>query len=109
MASYWLSCQIERRPFVGEDAWMKQILKYDWDVIAGVLAAVIALILHFLHIATGEVILAVILALFALSLLRDLRAESRSLRLAEEVERINGRLLEVRQALVRNVSMTLRH
>lgn len=79
---------------------MKQMLKYDWDVIAGVLAAVVALILHFLHMAAGEVVLAVILALLALSPLSDLRAESRSHRLAEEVERINGRLLEVQQALV---------
>lgn len=78
----------------------KLLLQYDWDVIAGVLAAVIALILHFLHIAEGEVVLAIILALLALLLLRDLRAESRSHRLAEEVERVNGRLLEVQLALV---------
>lgn len=78
----------------------KTLLQYDWDVIAGVLAAVIALILHFLHIVEGEVVLAIILALLTLLLLRDLRAESRSHRLSEEVERVNGRLLEVQQALV---------
>lgn len=80
---------------------MKKVLfQYDWDVIAGVLAAVIALILHFLHIAEGDVVLAIILALLALLLLRDLRAEGRSHRLAEEIERINGRLLEVQQSLI---------
>jgi len=78
----------------------KMLLQYDWDVIAGVLAAVIALILHFLHIAQGDVVLAIILVLLALLLLRDLRAESRSHRLTEEVERISGRLLEVQQSLI---------
>lgn len=77
----------------------KVLLRYDWDVIAGVLAAVIALVLHFLHIAESEVVLAIMLALVALLLLRDLRSEGRSHRLAEEVERVNGRLLEVQQAL----------
>lgn len=78
----------------------KKLLQSDWDVIAGVLAAVIALVLHFLHIAESEVVLAIMLALITLLLLRDLRAESRSHRLAEEVERVNGRLLEIQQALV---------
>lgn len=78
----------------------KMLLQYDWDVIAGVLAAVVALALHFLHIAESEVVLAIMLALIALLLLRDLRSEGRSHRLAEEVERVNGRLLEIQQALV---------
>lgn len=78
----------------------KILLQYDWDVIAGVLAAVIAVILHFLHLAEGEVVITIILALVALLLLRDLRAESRSHRLVEQVERVNERLLEVQQALV---------
>jgi hypothetical protein len=78
----------------------KMLLQYDWDVIAGVLAAVVALVLHFLHIAESEVVLAIMLALIALLLLRDLRSEGRSHRLAEVVERVNGRLLEIQQALV---------
>ncbi len=76
------------------------LLQYDWDVIAGVLAAVIALILHFLHIAEGDVVLAIILTLLALLLLRDLRAESRNHRLAEEAEHIHQRLRDVQQALI---------
>lgn len=77
----------------------KMLLQYDWDVIAGVLAAVIALVLHFLHIAESEVVFAIMLALIALLLLRDLRSESRSHRLSEEIERANARLLEIQQAL----------
>lgn len=78
----------------------KKLLQYDWDVIAGVLAAVIALVLHFLHIAESEVVLAIMLALIALLLLRDLRSESRSHRLAADVEQVSRRLLEIQQTLV---------
>ena len=78
----------------------KMLLQYDWDVIAGVLAAVVALVLHFLHIAESEVVLSIILVLLALLLLRDLRAESRSHGLAEELERVSALLLEVQQSLV---------
>ena len=79
---------------------MKRILKLDWDVIAGVLAAVIALVLHFLHVAESGLVLAIVLALLALLLLRDLRAESRSHSLADEVERLHRQLLEIHQFLV---------
>lgn len=75
------------------------LLKYDWDVLAGVLAAVIALILHFLHVAEAEIVLAMILALVALLLLRDLRGESHSQRLSDEVARISGQLQELQQTL----------
>lgn len=79
---------------------MKQMLRFDWDVIAGVLAAVIALVLHFLHVAESGVVLAIVLALLALLLLRDLRAEGRSHRLSEEILRISERLFEVQRSLV---------
>ncbi len=79
---------------------MKQWLKLDWDVIAGVLAAVIALVLHFLHVAESGVVLAIVLALLALLLLRDLRAESRGHRLAEDVERLHVQLAEMQLSLV---------
>jgi hypothetical protein len=78
----------------------KMLLQYDWDVIAGVLAAVIALVLHFLHFAEIEVVFAIMLALIALLLLRDLRSEGRSHRLAEEVDRVNVRLREIQQSIV---------
>ncbi len=36
---------------------IKKILNYEWDAIAGILAAVIGIILHLLHIVNEEVIL----------------------------------------------------
>lgn len=50
--------------------------RYDWDAIAGIVAAGAALVLHFLHIVEVEVLLAIALVLLALLLLRDLRRES---------------------------------
>lgn len=85
---------------VAGEVRMKQFLKLDWDVIAGVLAAVIALVLHFLHVAESSVLLAIVLALLALLLLRDLRAESRSHRLADEVDGLRTRLSDIQHSIV---------
>lgn len=66
---------------------LKHYLGVDWDAIAGVLAAVTALVLHFLHIAEAESLLALTLVLLALLLLRDLRRERQQDLIAERVER----------------------
>lgn len=52
---------------------LKKIISYEWDAIAGILAAVIALILHLLHIVDEHVILPIILALIALLLINFMR------------------------------------
>lgn len=65
---------------------MKRFLKMDWDVIAGIAAAVIAIVLHLLHIAEADVIFTIVLVFLALLLLRDLRRETADERLAETSE-----------------------
>jgi hypothetical protein len=52
---------------------LKKIISFEWDAIAGILAAVIALILHLLHIVDERVILPIILALIALLLINFMR------------------------------------
>lgn len=64
--------------------WLR---RYDWDAMAGIVAAAVALILHFLHIVQSEVLLTLTLVLVALLLLRQLRHEERE----ERVEDIAGR------------------
>jgi hypothetical protein len=49
----------------------------DWDAVAGIAAAVIALVLHLLHVVSEDVLLSIILVILALVLIRDLRRESR--------------------------------
>ncbi|HWO72600.1 MAG TPA: hypothetical protein VNN21_03495 [Dehalococcoidia bacterium] len=68
---------------------MKRIFRVDWDVIAGILAAVLALVLHLLHVVEVSVLLAIVLVLQSLLLIRDLRREDqidRTVSLAERTE-----------------------
>jgi hypothetical protein len=62
---------------------LREIRRYDWDAVAGVVAAGTALVLHLLHIVEQEVIFTVSLVLLALLLIRDLRREERDERLEE--------------------------
>lgn len=80
-------------------SFMKRLLRFDWDVLAGIIAAVVALVLHLLHIAEVEVVLAIVLAILALLLVRDLRSEGRAERLAETVERTKAAVDEVQLSL----------
>jgi hypothetical protein len=66
---------------------MKKLLKLDWEVIAGLIAAVAALILHFLHVVETDVLLNVAVVLIALLFLRDLRRERQSDRIEATLQR----------------------
>ena len=78
---------------------MKQLLRFDWDVVAGIAAAVVALVLHLLHIADAEVVLAIMLALLALLLIRDLRREASSNQLTEMLQRTEAGVQQVLSSL----------
>ncbi|MGB4861939.1 MAG: hypothetical protein WBO97_05740 [Tepidiformaceae bacterium] len=58
---------------------------YDWDAIAGILAAGAALVLHLLHVIETDVLLTIALVVLALLLFRDLRREAQDERLVETV------------------------
>lgn len=68
----------------------------DWDAIAGIVAAVVALSLHLLHIVEADVLLAIAVVILALLLLRDLRRESREDAEADTLARMERALNEVR-------------
>ena len=78
---------------------MKKLLRLDWDVIAGITAAVIAIVLHLLHIVEVDVLFTIVLVLLALLLIRDLRRESHDEQLGESVKQM--------QANVRNIELSL--
>ena len=71
-------------PHHGKKHWLR---RYDWDAIAGIVAAAAALILHLLHVVQSDILLTLTLVLVALLLLRQLRHEERE----ERVEDIAGR------------------
>lgn len=78
---------------------MKKLLRLDWDLVAGVVAAMTALVLHMLHIVQQEVVLSVILVLLTLLLVRDLRSENKSEKLLEIAERNQTQLTSISSAM----------
>ncbi|BDG03730.1 hypothetical protein [Anaeromyxobacter oryzae] len=76
------------------------LLRLEWDAIAGVVAAVVAIVLELLHVAEPSVLAAVVVAILALILVRDLRREPREERLLEAVQRVESDVARVVSALV---------
>jgi len=68
----------------GKRHWLRH---YDWDAVAGIVAAATALILHLLQVVQSDILLTITLVLVALLLLRQLRHEERE----ERVEEMTGR------------------
>jgi len=78
---------------------LKRLLKQDWDAIAGILAAITALILHLLHITDIDTLLAIAIVLMALLLLRDFRRENQAESHASSTERIAAMLDELKHTV----------
>jgi len=79
---------------------LRKLLRLDWDIIAGIAAAVLAIVLHLLHIVEHEVLLTIVLVLLALLLFRDLRRESHDEQVAENVKHNRTSIEDVKLALV---------
>jgi len=78
---------------------MKRLLRIDWDVIAGITAAVIAIVLHLLHVVDVEVLFTIVLVLLSLLLFRDLRRESHDEHLGEAISQIKGAVKSIELSL----------
>ena len=74
---------------------LKQFFKYDWDAVAGVTAAFVAILMHFLHIVETEVLLTIAVVLIALLFLRDLRRENMNERHNLEVQQIRADVKDI--------------
>ncbi len=74
---------------------MKKILKYDWDAIAGIIAAVAAILMHFLHLVDTDVLLMIAVVLIALLFLRDLRRERHGEHLDACLQRTESAITEM--------------
>ncbi len=73
---------------------IKNFLSLEWDAIAGILAAVVAIVLHFMHVVDEHIILPIVLALLALLFINFMRHSRNNELTAEQVERtaraVNG-------------------
>jgi hypothetical protein len=78
------------------DYTVARLRTIEWDAVAGLVAAVVALVLHFLHVVEQDTLLAIILMILALTLLRSLRRE-----------RLEDRLLELLRVRMRQSPMSV--
>jgi hypothetical protein len=76
-----------------------QIKEIEWEAVAGILAAVLALVLHFLHIVDESVLLQITLVLVAFLFISHLRRESETENLAESVAHTERTVEEIRAGM----------
>ena len=76
--------------------WLR---RYDWDAVAGIAAAAVALILHLLHVVQPDILLTITLVLVALLLLRQLRHEAREERVEDATVRVEQTVLKLQDSL----------
>jgi hypothetical protein len=78
---------------------MSRSLKLDWDAVAGIVAAVIVLVMHLLHIVEADVLLTLAVVLMAMLFLRDLRRERQADRMEDMIQRSEAATNELRAAV----------
>ena len=78
---------------------LRRLRTLDWEAMAGVSAAVLALVLHLLHVVDESVLLTITLVILALILIRDLRREGREEHALELAERTDAAVLKLQSAL----------
>lgn len=79
---------------------MERLRRLDFEALAGLIAAVTALVLHLLHVADTGLLLAIVLVILALILLRDMRREDREERETLAIEGAMTAIADIRAAVV---------
>ena len=77
----------------------RRLLRIDWDVIAGIIAAITAMILRFMGVISEHVVRGIILLLSALLLTRDLRGEAREYRMFDKLDLIKRYVFDISGAV----------
>ncbi len=72
---------------------------YEWDAIAGILAAVAAIILDLFHVADEHIILPIVLALMALLFINFMRHTHRNEQTAGQVERTQEMVEKIKASM----------
>lgn len=76
-----------------------RFLSYEWDVIAGVVAAAVAIVLDQLHIVDQQIILPIVLALLGLLFINFMRHTRSNERTAHQVAQIQKMLAKIKSSL----------
>jgi hypothetical protein len=82
-----------------EESRIRRFLSLDWDAIAGIVAAVMALVMHFLHIIEENVLLMIAVVLLALLFIRDLRRERSSERMEQSLTHTETAISQMQTSL----------
>lgn len=78
---------------------LRQLLDFEWDAIAGIVAAVVAIVLHLLHVVDEQVILPIVLALLGLLFINFMRHTRNNELTAEQVDLITRAVSNIQFAL----------
>lgn len=78
---------------------VKKFISLEWDAIAGIAAAVAAIVLHLLHVVDEHVILPIVLALMALLFINFMRHTRNNELTAEQVDRTAHAVNRMQSAL----------
>jgi hypothetical protein len=78
---------------------IKQLLNLEWDAIAGLTAAVLAIILHLLHVVDEHIILPIVLGLLGLLFINFMRHTRNNEITAEQVQRTADSVSKIQAAL----------
>lgn len=78
---------------------LKRFLSYEWDAIAGILAAAAAIMLHLLNIVDEHIILPIVLALMALLFINFMRHTRNNERTARQVEQTQKMVARMQSSL----------
>ena len=79
--------------------FFRRLLRIDWDVVAGIIAALVAMLLSFMGLVSETVGLGIILLLCALLLTRDLRGEAREIRMFDKLDLVKRQLVGLTDAV----------
>ena len=78
---------------------LRRFIGLDWESLAGVIAAVTALVLHLLHLAPPDVLVVITVLLIALLFLRDIKRERQDERMLELVQQSADIMSRVQSSL----------
>jgi hypothetical protein len=84
---------------------LRNLLRIDWDVVAGIMAALMAMLLSFMGLVSETVGRGIILLLCALLLIRDLRGEAREHRMFDKLDVIKRHVTNLTATRQADVSL----
>jgi hypothetical protein len=78
---------------------LRRLVRLDWDAIAGIIAATVALVLHFLHVISIDLLITIAVVLIALLFIRNLRREHVTDQIQADLHSVASGVLSLQSAL----------